>query len=75
MPGISDITNSQTANLYSNFNVKYLKVDMDSPSAISILEEIETRAIRGAKIAILTRDKFTFMDRYFMIISYMEENS
>jgi hypothetical protein len=75
MPGISEFTSPKTQNPYANYNVKYLKIDMDSPTAVGDLQSIETRALRGENVAILTRDKFTFMDRYFMIISYLEENS
>lgn len=66
---------SSTKNEANDYNIKYLKVDLDDASGIVDLQDIETRALRDAGVQIMTRDKFTFMDRYFMIISYMERNA
>lgn len=55
------------------YSVKYVKIDMDNPSAITLLEQLETDALRNNGIYILNKDKFTFMDRYFLIVSYLEE--
>lgn len=70
MPGMSSQPNPAI-----DYNVKYMKIDLDDPGDKMDLQDIETRALRDAGVQILTRDKFTFMDRYFMIISYMERNA
>lgn len=56
-------------------SVRYLKADLDSAEGRTDLEHLETRAIRGDGVYILNKDKFTFMDKYFMIVAYMEENA
>lgn len=56
----------------NNYNVRYAKIDMDDLGSRTEIELLETRAIQDRGIVILTKDKFTFMDKYFMIISYLE---
>lgn len=57
---------------FNEYNVRYAKIDMDDPGSRTELELLETRAIQGRGIVILTKDKYTFMDKYFMIVSYLE---
>ena len=57
----------------SKFRVKYLKIDFDDLGSISELQTLETRAIRNEGIYVLTKEKFTFNDRYFLVISYLEQ--
>jgi hypothetical protein len=57
------------------FCVRYAKIDLDDPSSLADLESLETRAMRNQGIFVLTKDKFTFADKYYMIISYLEQLS
>lgn len=57
---------------YHNYNVRYAHIDMMEPGSRTQLEIIETKAIRGQGIIVLTKDKYTFMDKYFMVVSYLE---
>ncbi|MNK09974.1 hypothetical protein D3C87_279840 [compost metagenome] len=59
---------------FNNYSVRYAKIDMDDPASRLELESLETRAIQDRGIVVLTKDKFTFMDKYFMIVSYLELN-
>jgi D-hexose-6-phosphate mutarotase len=52
--------------------VRYAKIDLDDVTSRADLEILETRALRNEGIYILTKDKFTFADKYYMIVSYME---
>lgn len=56
-----------------NFRVRYLKVDFDEASDLLELEALETRGIRGEDVVILNKDKFTFMQKYFLIVAYLEK--
>lgn len=58
----------------AKFSIRYLKIDMDDPGAVTELEILETKSIRNEGVFILNKDKFTFMDKYFLIVSYMEED-
>jgi len=67
-------------NPYANYSVKYFKASMDEPGDMLELSQIETKAIRGshekpseAEIVLLDKDKFTFMDKYFIIVKYLEK--
>lgn len=56
------------------YNIKYIKADMDDITQMLELQLIETRGIRGDGVLLLSFDKMTFMDRYFIILKYMEAN-
>lgn len=56
------------------FRVRYAKLDLDEASDILQLESLETAAIRdSSRIVIVNKDKFTFMQKYFLIITYLEK--
>lgn len=57
----------------ARYKVRYAKIDMDDAGSIAELEILETRAMRNEGIYILTKDKYVFMDKYFMIVSYLEQ--
>lgn len=56
-----------------DYSVKYFKADLDKDEDRSFLQDIETRGVRGDGVAILTRDKMSFMDKYFLVIQYLEK--
>lgn len=72
MPGISDKMNPSKG--LEGYSVKYFKADLDDEGDLLELQRIETDGIRGDNVVILTKDKFTFMERYFLVVSYMERN-
>lgn len=74
LPGITSELGSGAKKALNNYSVKYFKCNMDTLEDVLTLQDIETRGIRGEDVVILTKDKFTFMTEYFMIISYMEKN-
>jgi|HigsolmetaAR202D_1030399.scaffolds.fasta_scaffold03413_11 hypothetical protein len=83
VPGVSKISAveipgfgpSQPTELdLSQYKVRYSKIDLDDPGSIAELEILETRAIRNEGIHILNKDKFVFMDKYFLIVSYLEQD-
>ena len=75
LPGISaNISGAVGKEIYDNYSVKYAKIDLDNLEDIATLQDIETRGLRGNEIVILSKDKFTFMQSYYIIISYLEKN-
>jgi hypothetical protein len=60
----------------SSYSVKYMKADIDDAAAMLELSTIETRAIHAKPgdedVVLLEKDKFTFMDKYFIILKYLE---
>lgn len=55
----------------NKYRVKYLKLDMNEIADITELENIETRAIRNKGVYLLSKEKFIFMDKMYMLISYL----
>lgn len=55
-----------------NYRVRYAQIDIMDPGSRAELEIIETRAIKNEGVIVLTKDKFTFMDKYYMVVSYLE---
>lgn len=55
--------------------VRYSKIDMDDLGSIAELEILETRALRNQGVYILSKEKFTFMDKIFLLVQYIERDS
>lgn len=55
-----------------DYRVRYLKLNMDELSDITELEMIETKAIRNQGVYLLSKKDFIFMDKLYMLISYLE---
>lgn len=74
MPGISGDLSSMKLEKYK---IKYKKVDVDDPVAMLELSDIETKALHAKhgdeEIVLVSTDKFTFMEKYFVILKYMEK--
>ena len=75
MPGPGSGKLSGTMN-FESYTVKYLKADVDDTAALLELSAIETKALHAKpgdeEIVLLDKDKFTFMDKYFIILKYLE---
>jgi hypothetical protein len=56
----------------TNYRVRYAQIDIMDPGSRAELEIIETRAIKNQGVIVLTKDTFTFMDKYYMVVSYLE---
>jgi hypothetical protein len=57
---------------YKNYRVRYAYIDIQDIGSRTELEIIETKAIKGEGIIVLTKKDFTFMDKFFIVVSYME---
>lgn len=57
----------------TKYRVRYIKVDFDSPEALADLELLETDGLTGVDIVILNKNTFTFMDKYIMVVTYLEK--
>jgi hypothetical protein len=71
LPGFGPGSQDTGLNL-DNYRVRYIKLDMDDPGSVAEAEIIETKGLAGKEIVVLAKDKFTFMDKYFLIIQYLE---
>jgi hypothetical protein len=56
-----------------DYRVRYGKFDLDDMGAMAELEIIETKGLKAEEVVVLQKDKFTFMDKYFMIVTYLEK--
>ncbi len=75
IPGITAKIGTSAHKYMQDYSVKYFKGDLDDLGDLTFIQDIETRAIRGEDIVILTKDHYSFMAQYFIIISYMEKNT
>lgn len=71
LPGM--LVGKNATNNMDNYAVRYLKVDVDDGAARIELEKIETRAYRNQGVFVLSKEKFTFMDKFYFVVSYLEE--
>lgn len=61
-----------TARDINKYRVRYCKIDLDDVGSITELELLETKSLKGEDIVILNKDKFTFMDKYMLVVTYLE---
>lgn len=72
LPGMTS-RNTQGINL-NEYSVKYFKADLGSDEDRTFLQDIETRGVHlNGGVMLLSRDKMSFMDRYFVIVQYLEK--
>jgi hypothetical protein len=71
LPGLLPSVN-KGINL-KNYKVRYQKLDLNELGDVTELERIETLAIRDEGIYLLSKKDFIFMDKIFMIVSYLEK--
>lgn len=55
--------------------IKYYKADLDDPSQVIVLQNIETEGLKGDKIVVVKKDTYVFMDRFFIVIQYLEKTN
>lgn len=71
--GLPDMASTGKLDMdYSKYNVRYLKVDLDDAGGRAELEKITTKGLLGKDIVIIDRASFTFMNQYFMVLTYLE---
>lgn len=58
-----------------NYKFRYAKIDFDDLGSLAELEILETRAIRNQGVYILSKDRYPFMDKVFMIVGYLEKET
>lgn len=73
VPSISDKMKNKSE--LDGYSYHILKAEADDPVAMSELQLILTRSINGTgDVVLMDKDKFTFMDRYFIVLTYLEKN-
>lgn len=55
------------------YAIRYMKVCIDNVEKLAELEILETRGLEGKDILILSREKYNFMDKYYVVVNYMEK--
>lgn len=73
MPGFGPSNNIDAFDPL-RYKVRYSKIDFDDLGSISELEVLETRAIRNEGVFILSKERFNFMDKVFMLVGYLERD-
>ena len=72
IPGFAPSINS--AKQLDKYSIKYIRADLGEPADVFELCEIETKGLKGDEIVLLSKDKYVFMDKYFIVLQYVEKN-
>jgi hypothetical protein len=73
LPGFGGSKSSGPMDV-TKYSVKYAKIDLDDAGSRAELEILETRGLKGESTIVLSKDKFVFMDKYFIVVTYLELN-
>lgn len=71
--GLPGLTSKNIGLDLKSYAVKYYKANLDEPVDVMTLQDIETRGLRGDEVIIQSRDKMSFMDKYFLVVQYWEK--
>ncbi len=55
------------------YRVRYYNADLSDLEQMTMLEDILTNGLDGKRIVILEKDKYSFQDRYFVVVTYLEQ--
>lgn len=73
--GLPGMTGKNTTTL-TKYKVKYYRADLSDEADMLELSDIETKAIHSTpgseEVVLMSTDKYTFMDRYFVVLKYLE---
>lgn len=58
-----------------DYRVKIVKLDLDEPGDVLLYEQICTRALSGIDLVLRAREQFTFQERCFLILEYLEKTN
>ena len=72
IPGFGPKANNTTSFDPLKWRVRYGKFDLDDMGAVAELEIIETRGLTGTELLVLNKDKYTFLEKYIMVVTYLE---
>lgn len=73
--GVPSLTGSASAaNPMEGMRVRIVKFNLNDQTEIAELEKLETRAIRGEGVYILSQKDFVFMDNMFIMVKYLEDD-
>lgn len=72
--GVPGMVNVLEVAATRGYAIKYIKADMDAPEQVIALQNIETLGLKGEDIVVLRKDTYVFMDRFFIVVQYMEKS-
>lgn len=73
MPGLGLPPKSNQFDI-KKYKMRYAKIDFDDMASIAELEILETRALHNLGVHVLSKDRFNFMDKCFLIVGYLEKS-
>lgn len=56
-----------------DYRVRYFKANLSDAGDLGMLELLETEALEGTNKILLSKDKFSFQDNFFIVITYLEK--
>src|SRR6202012_2505952 len=74
LPGMISKRGDPEAEIRAKQRVRYQSFDMRDLGDLAELERIETMAWRNQGVYILERKNYTFMDKMYFLVQYIEES-
>lgn len=73
MPGLTKPSGAGGVVTSTTHSVRCLLTDLTDDTQVVILEELLTRSLDGKDIVLLDKDKYSFQDRYYVVVTYLEK--
>ena len=73
MPSATNTIANAQSNPYAGYAVRYFKANLNETGDVLELQRIETEALEGEDIVLLSKDNYLFMDQVIVVIRYLEK--
>lgn len=77
-----NIPNTGFPNMGPSFNfdvkkyvVRYMRADVGDPVQMAELELLETKGLEARDVVILSKEHYSFMRDYFIVVNYLEKKT
>ena len=75
LPGMLSGSKQQPAVTSENFAVRYYQANLSDLAQVGVLENLLTQGLDGKNVVILEKDKYSFQDQYYVVITYLEKKN
>lgn len=71
IPGFDGKPTSRPGEM-AKYRTRYLKADLSDPSQLTELENTETECLLGERLVLLSKDKYSFKENFYVVLTYLE---
>ena len=72
IPGMDGKATNKTGD-FRSYRIRYFKGDLSDPGDLAQLEAIQTEAMEGDRLVLMSVENYSFRENYYVVLKYMEK--